>query len=197
MVNDLGGSMQGEGADAEPATAVVAEITTAGGVAVANASDVATTEGAQALIAGAVERYGRVDILVNNAGIIRWAGMPEVDTDNLERHLAVHVVGSFNTARAAWPYMTEQGYGRIVMTTSTGMLGLPNNVSYATGEGRGHRARPQPRHCGCPARHLSQPHRPGGHHADVGRRVRRAGAVTRRRRRDGRVPRARGLPGYR
>lgn len=135
VVNDLGGSMQGEGADAEPATTVVAEIIAAGGAAVADTNDVATTEGAQALVATAAERFGRVDILVNNAGIIRWAGMPEVDVDNLERHLAVHVVGSFNTARAAWPHMVEQGYGRIVMTTSTGMLGLPKNVSYATAKG--------------------------------------------------------------
>jgi NAD(P)-dependent dehydrogenase (short-subunit alcohol dehydrogenase family) len=135
VVNDLGGSMLGEGADPEPATAVVAEIVAAGGVAVADTSDVAATEGAQGLIAGAVDRFGRVDILVNNAGIVRWAGMPEVDTDNLERHLAVHVVGSFNTARAAWPHMVEQGYGRIVMTTSTGMLGLRKNVSYATAKG--------------------------------------------------------------
>ena len=51
------------------------------------------------------------------------------------RHLAVHVGGSFNTARAAWPHMVEQGYGRIVMTTSSGMFGLPNNLSYATAKG--------------------------------------------------------------
>ena len=78
--------------------------------------------GAQALVDAAVERFGRIDVLVNNAGIIRWAGMPEVDEDNLARHLAVHVGGSFNTARAAWPHMVEQGYGRIVMTTSAGHL---------------------------------------------------------------------------
>ena len=127
--------MEGEGADAEPATAVVAEIIAAGGDAIADTNDVAATEGAQALVATAVERFGRVDILVNNAGIIRWAGMPDVDADNLERHLAVHVVGSFNTARAAWPHMVEQGYGRIVMTTSSGVFGLPENVSYATAKG--------------------------------------------------------------
>ena len=88
--------------------------------------------GAQALVDAAVERFGRLDVLINNAGIIRWAGFPEADADNLARHLAVHVVGSFNTARAAWPHMVEQGYGRIVMTTSTGMFGLPDNTSYAT-----------------------------------------------------------------
>ena len=80
----------------------------------------------------AVERFGRLDILVNNAGIIRWAGFPDADSDNLSRHLAVHTVGSFNTTRAAWPHMVEQGYGRIVMTTSSGIFGLPKNLSYAT-----------------------------------------------------------------
>ena len=80
-------------------------------------------------------RFGRIDILVNNAGIVRWAGFPEADADNLERHLAVHVFGSFNTTRAAWPHMVDQGYGRIVMTTSAGLFGLPNNLSYATAKG--------------------------------------------------------------
>ena len=70
--------------------------------------------------------------MVNNAGNIRWAGLPEADADNLESHLAVHVGGSFNTTRAAWPHMVAQGYGRVVMTTSTGMFGLPDNLGYAT-----------------------------------------------------------------
>ena len=92
----------------------------------------AAVGGAQALVDGAVEQFGRLDVVINNAGIIRWAGFPEADADNLARHLAVHVGGSFNTTRAAWPHMVERGYGRIVMTTSTGMLGLPTNTSYAT-----------------------------------------------------------------
>ena len=132
VVNDLGGSMDGVGADAAPASSVVAEISGAGGVATADTSDIATRAGADALIGTALEQYGRLDILINNAGIIRWAGLPEVDTDNLAQHLAVHVTGSFNTTRAAWPAMLEQEYGRIVMTTSSGMFGLPNNLSYAT-----------------------------------------------------------------
>ncbi|MDH4148536.1 MAG: SDR family NAD(P)-dependent oxidoreductase, partial [Acidimicrobiia bacterium] len=132
VVNDLGGSMEGVGADAEPSAAVAAEIVAAGGTAAADDSDVATAGGARVLVDAAVERFGRLDILINNAGIIRWAGFPDADIDNLERHLAVHTVGSFNTARAAWAHMVTQAYGRIVMTTSTGMLGLPNNTSYAT-----------------------------------------------------------------
>ena len=132
VVNDLGGSMEGIGTDAAPASGVATEIVAAGGTAVADNSDVATTGGAETLVAAAVERFGRLDVLINNAGIVRWAGFPEADAGNLERHWAVHVAGSFNTARAAWPHMVEQGYGRVVMTTSTGLFGVPNNVSYAT-----------------------------------------------------------------
>ncbi|HEY4401525.1 MAG TPA: SDR family NAD(P)-dependent oxidoreductase [Acidimicrobiia bacterium] len=132
VVNDLGGSMEGVGADPEPASAVAAEIADAGGVAIADSNDVASAGGAQALVDAAVERFGRLDVLINNAGIIRWAGFPEADADNLATHLAVHVGGSFNTTRAAWPRMVEQGYGRIVVTTSSGLFGLPDNLSYAT-----------------------------------------------------------------
>jgi NAD(P)-dependent dehydrogenase (short-subunit alcohol dehydrogenase family) len=132
VVNDLGGSMEGVGADAQPASAVAAEIVAAGAAAIADNSDVATSAGAQALVDAAVEEFGRLDILINNAGIIRWAGFPDADADNLARHLAVHVAGSFNTTRAAWPHMVEQRYGRVVITSSTGIFGLPNNLSYAT-----------------------------------------------------------------
>jgi len=135
VVNDLGGSMDGVGADAAPAAEVVAEIGAAGGAGVANADDVATTAGAQALVDTAVDVFGRLDVLVNNAGIIRWAGFPEADAENLARHLDVHVAGSFNTARAAWPHFVDQGYGRVVMTTSAGLFGLPQNLSYATAKG--------------------------------------------------------------
>jgi NAD(P)-dependent dehydrogenase (short-subunit alcohol dehydrogenase family) len=135
VVNDLGSSMEGVGADAGPASTVVAEIVDGGGVAIADGNDVATTAGAEALVGTAIERFGSVDVLVNNAGIMRWAGMPDVGLDDLEKHLAVHVLGSFNTIRAAWPPMVEQGYGRIVNTTSSGVLGLPANLAYATAKG--------------------------------------------------------------
>ena len=98
VVNDLGGSTAGEGADASVASAVVAEITDAGGTAMADGNDVATEKGATALVDAAVDAYGRVDVLVNNAGIMRWAAMPDVDLADLTSHLDVHVSGSFNTA---------------------------------------------------------------------------------------------------
>ncbi|MFC4499536.1 MULTISPECIES: SDR family NAD(P)-dependent oxidoreductase [Streptomyces] len=135
VVNDLGGSMEGEGADAGPAQKVVDEIRAAGGEAVADTHDVSTEAGGQAIVGSAIEHFGRIDVLVNNAGIIRWAGLPEVDLDNLERHLAVHLLGSFNTLRAAWPHFVEQNYGRVVLTTSSGVFGLPNNLSYAAAKG--------------------------------------------------------------
>jgi NAD(P)-dependent dehydrogenase (short-subunit alcohol dehydrogenase family) len=132
VVNDLGGAMDGTGANAAPAGRVADEIQAGGGSAVADTSDVATAAGAQAVVETAMTRFGRIDAVVNNAGIIRWAGFPEFDEENLARHLAVHTMGSFNTARAAWPHMVAADYGRIVMTTSSGVFGLPNNVSYAT-----------------------------------------------------------------
>jgi NAD(P)-dependent dehydrogenase (short-subunit alcohol dehydrogenase family) len=132
VVNDLGSSREGDGADAGPASAVAAEIVADGGAAAAETSDVATREGAEAVVTAAVAHFGRLDVLINNAGVIRWAGFPEADADNLARHLAVHVAGSFYTTRAAWPLMVAQGYGRVVMTTSSGLFGLPDNLSYAT-----------------------------------------------------------------
>jgi len=135
VVNDLGSSTDGVGEDDGPASTVAAEIVAAGGTAVADRHDIASVGGADALVATAVEQFGHLDIVVNNAGIIRWAGLPEADLDNIEAHLAVHVAGSFNTTRAAWPHFVDQGYGRIVMTTSAGMFGLPKNLGYATAKG--------------------------------------------------------------
>jgi NAD(P)-dependent dehydrogenase (short-subunit alcohol dehydrogenase family) len=132
VVNDLGAAIDGTGADGQPASRVVADITGAGGSAIADGSDVSTPDGAQAVVAAAVEAFGRLDVLVNNAGIVRWAGFPDADEQNLASHLAVHVGGSFHTTRAAWPYFVDRGYGRVVMTTSSGMFGLPDNTSYAT-----------------------------------------------------------------
>ena len=135
VVNDLGGTAEGHGADSGPAAEVVEHIVASGGAAVADGSDIATEDGARTVIETALSSFGRIDVLINNAGIIEWAGFPEADVDNLSRHLAVHTVGSFNTARAAWPHMCGQEYGRIVMTTSSGVFGLPTNTSYATAKG--------------------------------------------------------------
>ena len=131
VVNDLGGSTAGDGADAEPAESVAEEIRAAGGQAVADTHDIATPAGGQAVVETAIDRFGRIDVVVNNAGIVRWGALPDVEPADLERHLAVHLMGSFHTTRAAWPHLVAQRYGRVVLTTSSGLFGLANNLSYA------------------------------------------------------------------
>lgn len=131
VVNDLGGTIDGTGDDLGPAEAVARGIVAAGGRAVGDGNDVSTEAGAAAIVGAALEEFGRVDIVVNNAGIVRWADMPAVDADDLQRTLDVHLLGSFHVSKAAWPHMVRQGYGRIVMTTSTGLLGRRGNLAYA------------------------------------------------------------------
>jgi len=131
VVNDLGGSTAGEGIDAGPAQQVVKEILARGGEAVADTNDVSTPVGGASVVESAIDRFGRIDILVANAGIIRWGGLPDVDLENLERHLAVHLLGAFNTLRPAWPHFVEQAYGRVVLTASSGVFGKADNLSYA------------------------------------------------------------------
>jgi NAD(P)-dependent dehydrogenase (short-subunit alcohol dehydrogenase family) len=135
VVNDSGGSKEGKGHDAAPSAEVVEQIRSAGGTAVADDNSVATQEGCEALIGTAIREFGRIDIVVNNAGISQFAEFPEADADNLDRTLDVHVRGSWFTTRAAWQHMVKQGYGRVLMTTSTGMFGLPDNLAYATAKG--------------------------------------------------------------
>ncbi len=135
VVNDLGGDKLGFGADEGPAHGVVEEIAAAGGTAVADTANIGTEEGARGLIDHAVTEFGGIDIVVNNAGISVFAGPLEVDYANYERTMAVHVAGSLFTTVAAWPHFVEQGYGRVVMTTSTGVFGLPDNLTYATAKG--------------------------------------------------------------
>lgn len=132
IVNDTGGSVMGDGSDPEPARTAADEVTAAGGIAMPDTNDVSTEAGAQALINSALENFGRLDIVVNNAGISTFAGPGVADLADLEKHLNVHTKGCFNTSTAAWPHMSAQKYGRIVMTTSTGIFGLPENLSYAT-----------------------------------------------------------------
>jgi NAD(P)-dependent dehydrogenase (short-subunit alcohol dehydrogenase family) len=131
VVNDLGGSTLGLGEDTAPADEVVKQIQAIGGTAVANHGDVSTVDGGTSVVDTAVEEYGRIDILVNNAGNMVWGSLPEATIETIEAHWAVHVRGTYNTCYAAWPYMLEQDYGRVVLTTSVGMFGLPDNIGYA------------------------------------------------------------------
>ena len=130
VVNDVGASVDGTGSSSA-AQAVVDEITAAGGAAVANTDSVSTPEGGRAIVASAVDTFGRIDVLVNNAGILRDAAFKNMTAEQVDAVIAVHLRGAFYVTGAAWPHMREQGYGRIVMTTSgSGLFGTFGQANY-------------------------------------------------------------------
>lgn len=136
VVNDLGGSLSGEGSDAGPAQRVVDEIVAAGGQAVADTNSVSTAEGGRAIVDTAVSAFGGVDILVNNAGILRNALFEDMTPELLEPVLDVHLRGAFNVTTPAWARMLEGSGGRIVNTTSgAGLLGAPGFSNYGAAKG--------------------------------------------------------------
>jgi NAD(P)-dependent dehydrogenase (short-subunit alcohol dehydrogenase family) len=118
VVNDMGGTVNGVGSTSAAADQVVTEIRQRGGEAVANHDSVASFDGAKRIIDTAVRAFGRVDALVNNAGILRDKSFAKMELDDFEQVLRVHLLGSVYCTKAAWPLMMEQGYGRIVLTTS-------------------------------------------------------------------------------
>ncbi|GAA1942164.1 SDR family NAD(P)-dependent oxidoreductase [Nocardioides hwasunensis] len=132
VVNDLGGSLDGEGGAGTPAEQVVEEIRAAGGTAVADATDISTPEGAAAIVDLAVQTWGRIDVVVNNAGILRDKSFAKMTADEVDPVLAVHLGSTIWMSKAAWPHMVEQGFGRIVNTTSAaGLFGNFGQANYA------------------------------------------------------------------
>ncbi|AHY41858.1 KR domain-containing protein [Stutzerimonas decontaminans] len=116
VVNDLGGSTQGEGANSSAADLVVEEIRQAGGTAIANHDSV--TDGDR-IVQQALDTYGRIDVVVNNAGILRDKTFHKMDDADWDLVYRVHVEGAYKVTRAAWPHMREQNYGRVIFTAST------------------------------------------------------------------------------
>ena len=131
VVNDVGGSVSGEGGDAGPAQRVVDEIVAAGGEAVPDTHSVATPEGGAAIVATALEQFGQLDIVVNNAGILRDKTFQNMTPDLLGPVLDVHLKGAFYVTRPAWAHMRERNYGRVVNTSSnSGILGNFGQSNY-------------------------------------------------------------------
>ena len=132
VVNDLGGTMHGEGSDAGVADLVVDEIERAGGVAVASYESVASPEGGEAIVRTAVDRFGRLDAVVSNAGIFTSTPFDELTADDWRRMLRVHLDGGFYLAQPAYRAMKAQGYGRFVfIASSAGMFGQHLEAHYA------------------------------------------------------------------
>ncbi|WP_175652069.1 SDR family oxidoreductase [Pseudomonas sp. Marseille-P9899] len=128
VVNDLGGSTHGEGANASAADRVVAQIREAGGTAVANHDSV--TDG-QRIVEQALDSFGRVDVVVNNAGILRDKTFHKMDDADWDLVYKVHVEGAYKVTRAAWPHLREQNWGRVIFTSSTsGIYGNFGQANY-------------------------------------------------------------------
>jgi NAD(P)-dependent dehydrogenase (short-subunit alcohol dehydrogenase family) len=132
VVNDLGGSVDGKGADESVADQVAAEIAREGGVAVASHDSVASPEGGAAIVRAAVERFGRLDAVVSNAGIFHTVPFDELTHDEWRRMLSVHLDGGFYLSQPAFRVMRGQGYGRFVfIASSAGLFGQLETAHYA------------------------------------------------------------------
>lgn len=131
VVNDVGGTVAGEGASVDAAQAVVDEIEAIGGAAIANHDTVATAEGGRAIIAAALDAFGRLDILVNNAGIIRDKAFHKMDEAMIDAVIDVHLKGALYVTQPAFTHMRERRYGRIVNTSSaSGLFGNFGQANY-------------------------------------------------------------------
>ena len=132
VVNDLGGSVVGEGADRGVADRVVAEIERDGGVAFASHESVADPQGGEAIVRTAVERFGRLDAVVSNAGIFQTLPFDQLLPDDWRRMLNVHLDGGFYLSQPAFRVMKAQGYGRFVfISSSAGIFGQAEAAHYA------------------------------------------------------------------
>jgi NAD(P)-dependent dehydrogenase (short-subunit alcohol dehydrogenase family) len=132
LVNDLGTSVGGEGADATPAQKVADEIRAAGGRAAANTESVAEWASAQRMVQAALDAFGRLDVVVNNAGILRDRFFFNMSLDEWRAVIDVHLNGSFYVSRAAAPHLRSQGSGCYIhMTSTSGLVGNLGQANYA------------------------------------------------------------------
>ena len=131
VVNDLGGSVRGDGGGTSMADSVVQEIKDAGGEAVACYDSVSTPEGGRAIVDAAMDAFGSVDALIHNAGILRDRSLGNLTPEEVDAVLDVHLRGGFNVTIPAFARMKEAGYGRLVMTSSSsGLLGNFGQANY-------------------------------------------------------------------
>jgi len=131
LVNDVGGSVNGIGSSSSSAQRVVDEIESFGGRAVANHDSVASAAGGESIVQAALSAFGQVDVLVNNAGILRDKAFHKMDPATIDAVLDVHLKGAFYVSQPAFRLMREQGYGRIINTSSaSGLFGNFGQANY-------------------------------------------------------------------
>ena len=131
IINDLGGTLDGQGDDISVAESVVREIEAAGGTAAANTGDVTSSDDAYGMVKQAIDTWGRLDIVVSNAGILRDRALHNLPEEDWAKVLAVHLTGGYNLLHHAWPAFRQQHYGRVVLTTSnSGFLGNFGQSNY-------------------------------------------------------------------
>ena len=122
VVNDLGGAVDGSGGSSEAADKVVEEIKAAGGEAMSNGSSVTDDAGVANMVQQTMDAYGRIDVLVNNAGVLRDKSFAKMEIADFDFVVDVHLFGTMKPTKAVWPIMKEQGYGRIMVTSSSSGL---------------------------------------------------------------------------
>jgi NAD(P)-dependent dehydrogenase (short-subunit alcohol dehydrogenase family) len=119
------------------ADTVADEIRSGGGSAEPDTSDVSREDAAASIVKTAISRFGRLDIVINNAGIVPFASFEDSRLQDLQMALSVHVGGTFNVTRAAWPIMREQGFGRVLNVCSIEgvLVGNACFAAYAAAKG--------------------------------------------------------------
>ena len=131
VVNDLGVARDGTGGALSAVEQVVAEIRASGGQAVASTASVTDPQGVHEMIDLAMREWKRVDILVNNAGFLRDKTFSKMSIEDFRVIVEVHLMGAVHCTKAVWEIMKAQGYGRIVMTTSSsGLFGSFGQSNY-------------------------------------------------------------------
>ncbi|OBA69224.1 hypothetical protein A5633_25005 [Mycolicibacterium elephantis] len=136
VVADNGAEIDGSASPSRPADAVVAEISQAGGQAVACCASVADEDGAKSIIDAALDAFGRIDAVINNAGVHDPGLFEALSTERIRAMLDVHFFGTLFVSKAAWPHLIRAGHGRIVNTISEAMLGgIPELTSYGSAKG--------------------------------------------------------------
>lgn len=138
VVNDYGGSLDGERGTVTRAEAVVEEITAAGGIAIADEHDISIQEEIKAMVEGTVAKFGTVHILINNAGVAgQFSTHDDVNVASFRRTWEIAALGTILTTSAVYPIMQKQNYGRIINTSSDSIYGLGagGDTGYASSKG--------------------------------------------------------------